>query len=530
MWGRPYRPPHGLPEMGFLVVKLVRVMQQNHVGGETHIDFPMTIRMVVYFQEAHGKVVASNSNLGFSTATYSIAHASVSSLTCFPACSYQLSLELTSNITLSVLSGCVMLANWEILSKLSLARIRVNLLETNEYDHLEDGFYNVSVLVDTTCHNTQPLLFQSLHMFQNVPTPLADNSDVTGDNSCQPPFTPVPIVAARDPDLGRVKISRYERVRNDPDVRSTSPEPRVPQRAQSQNLEASLTQGLTAFSRTRRDKQTSITAHTQNSRENSTQKELDIQPRTRTGEERVKEGVSCWTSLHSPTLMFGKGQQLLGSLRLLLDSEAIWVTSVLDLSVCYWTVRSLRLLLDSEVTWVTSFLDLSVCYWTVRSLRLLLDSEAIWVTSFLDIYVCYWTVRSLRLLLDSEAIWVTSFLDPSVCYWTVRRSGSLRLLLDNEAIWVTSFLDLSICYCTVRSLHLLLDSEVTCVTSFQRMTFLLDVYRPTSCQPLNVTVAGLVLRTHGSEFKVVFRNMEVSSRRRKNLNGQLMRAATVVSL
>nr|CAD7400317.1 unnamed protein product [Timema cristinae] len=75
--------------------------------------------------------------------------------------------------------------------------------------------------------------------------------------------------------------------------------------------------------------------------------------------------------------------------------------------------------------------------------------------------------------------------------------GSLRLLLDSEVIWVTSFLDLSVCYWTVSSQH------------------------------FNVTVAGLVLKTHCSEVKVVFRNIEVSSRRRKNLNGQLMRAATV---
>ncbi|CAG2065721.1 unnamed protein product, partial [Timema podura] len=52
--------------------------------------------------------------------------------------------------------------NWELPSKLSLSGIRVNLLQAHEYDHLKkDRFYNVGVLVDTTCPNTQQLLFQA---------------------------------------------------------------------------------------------------------------------------------------------------------------------------------------------------------------------------------------------------------------------------------------------------------------------------------------------------------------------------------
>nr|CAD7456066.1 unnamed protein product [Timema tahoe] len=66
--------------------------------------------------------------------------------------------------------------------------------------------------------------------WQTVPTPLMDPSETMGDNSCQPPLTPVPIGSNSTPWLIRLQnyTSKSNNLhRNDSDVISKSPETRV---------------------------------------------------------------------------------------------------------------------------------------------------------------------------------------------------------------------------------------------------------------------------------------------------------------
>nr|CAD7424024.1 unnamed protein product [Timema monikensis] len=100
---------------------------------------------------------------------------------------------------------------------------------------------------DSACEN------KNHHMLLSMPTPLVDPSDVTGDNLCRLPLTPVPIVGVCDLDLGRSTTSHYEGVLHNCTSKShtsmpacdnvamtsTSPEPRVPQQTPGQNLEVS---------------------------------------------------------------------------------------------------------------------------------------------------------------------------------------------------------------------------------------------------------------------------------------------------
>jgi hypothetical protein len=75
------------------------------------------------------------------------------------------------------------------------------------------------------------------------------------------------------------------------------------------------------------------------------------------------------------------------------------------------------------------------------------------------------------------------------------------------------------------------------VTLFQNGTLvepdvlLLDVYKTSTVQPLNVSIAGLAFLSHEDEegcFRVWFARRAPTTRRRNDLHGALFKTATVV--
>jgi hypothetical protein len=75
------------------------------------------------------------------------------------------------------------------------------------------------------------------------------------------------------------------------------------------------------------------------------------------------------------------------------------------------------------------------------------------------------------------------------------------------------------------------------ITLFQNGTliepdvFLLDVYKTSTVQPLNVSITGLAFLSHDNEegcFRVLFTRRAPITQRRSNLHGALFKTATVV--
>ncbi|XP_021930485.1 glutamate receptor 1-like [Zootermopsis nevadensis] len=92
--------------------------------------------------------------------------------------------------------------------------------------------------------------------------------------------------------------------------------------------------------------------------------------------------------------------------------------------------------------------------------------------------------------------------------------SKLRILADSELTWVQRN----------RATGLIQDS-----TTVEPEILLLDVYKTSTAQPLNVSVTGVTVQAHGSEeFRVLFARRFPVTLRRNNLHGAHFKTATIL--